>query len=156
MNSTETERKWQKLFQKNGSKWHLKCLHQTAPFCKITVKQRYLSNFKTYWQRKFSPVWDLSCENSLASSCIKSEARKEQQERKGSSGFWFWMAFPLHQLIPVLHFSGFILPACLHHCCIEIKYFVWEMTHNLSSVSSDACLKQSVCTGRVLGYTGKL
>lgn len=51
---------------------------------------------------------------------------KEQQERKGSSASWLWIVFFLHLLIPVLHFSGFILLACLHHCCIGIKNILYQ------------------------------
>lgn len=44
--------------------------------------------------------------------------------------------FLLHLLIAVLHFSGFILPAHLHLCCIGIKYFVSGMMHGPSSACS--------------------
>lgn len=73
-------------------------------------------------------VWDLlKCENSLASSWIKSEIWGASIKKR-SSGFWLWIVFLLLRIL-VLHFSEFILPALLHCCCLGIKYFLSEMSH---------------------------
>lgn len=72
---------------------------------------------------------------------------KEQQGRKGTSGFWLWIIFLLYPLIQVLHFSEFILLARLHCYFIGIKYFVSGMMQGLSSA-------QSVLPGRARPWLG--